>query len=308
MAGKKEAPIDVEVDGKTLHLTNQSKVLYPKTGFTKGQVVEYYRAIAPTLVPHLLDHPLTLKRYPNGVDESFFYEKQSPKHRPDWIETIPIQASQRVVEYTTVDDAAGLMWLANLASIEIHPLLAKAGDLEHPVRMTFDLDPGPPATVVECAQVALLLKEVMSHLGLECFPKTSGSKGMQIDLGLDASATFDETKEFAHALARVMEKQHPDLIVSRMEKAIRKGKIFIDWSQNHITKTTVSVYSMRAVSEQRVSTPVTWDEVAECAEGKPLSFETDDVLARVEKMGDLHRPVMDLLQRLPSAADLAGAV
>jgi bifunctional non-homologous end joining protein LigD len=294
---------EVDVDGRRLRLTNLEKVLYPKTGFTKGNVIDYYTRIAPVLLPHLRNRPLTLKRYPNGVEGHFFYEKQCPKHRPDWVQVQPIQGSQRVVEFCLANDKPTLVWVANLASLELHPLLSTSESLSTPTKLTFDLDPGPPASIVECSKVAMSLRALLGDLGLgECFAKTSGSKGMQVDVPLNTPTSFDATKIFAKTVARFMEKD--GLVVSKMEKAVRKNKVLVDWSQNDQSKTTVSVYSLRAKDEPTVSTPISWDEVEDCAGGKMLSFTTDEVLDRVERLGDLHEPVTRVTQNLPEPPSL----
>jgi bifunctional non-homologous end joining protein LigD len=295
-------PQTVEIEGRQLKLSNLDKVLWPETGFTKGQMIDYYVRVAPALLPHLRGRPLTLKRYPNGVAESFFYEKQCPSHRPEWVHVQPIPSERsKVINYCTADDLPTLVWVANLASIELHPLLARGDRVDQPTMIAFDLDPGPPADVVDCCRVGLWLREVLADLGLEAFPKTSGSKGLQVYVPLNRPYTYDDTKPFAHALARLLEKQHPEAVVERMDKGLRKGKVLIDWSQNHGTKTTVCVYSLRARPRPTVSTPVTWDEVAACAEAGDagvLSFEADAVLARVAAQGDLFAPVLELEQRL----------
>jgi len=294
----------VEVEGKRLNLSNLDKVLYPATGFTKGQVIDYYARIAPALLPHLAGRPVTMKRYPNGVDGEYFYEKNAPKHRPDWVKTAPIWSrhNRRHINYLIVGDLPTLTWLANLASLEIHPSLALASDIDCPTMMVFDLDPGAPANIVQCAQVGLWLRDIFEHWGLESFPKTSGSKGLQIYVPLNTPTTYDVTKPFAHALAQLLEHEHPELVVSDMKKEVRAGKIFVDWSQNDEHKTTVSVYSLRAREHPTVSTPVSWEEVERALRKKDASslvFEAAQVLERFEKMGDLHAPVLKLKQKLP---------
>jgi len=294
----------VEIDGRHLKLTNLDKVLYPAAGFTKGQVIDYYARLAPVLVPHLKGKPLTLKRYPNGVNEPPFFEKNATKHRPDWIKTAPIwsHGNQRDVNYILANDLPTLVWLANLAAIELHPSLSLATDIMCPRSIVFDLDPGPPANIIQCCQVAFWLRAIFEHFKLESFPKTSGSKGMQIYVPLNTTTSYDETKPFAHALARLLENEHRDLVVSDMKKAIRVNKIFVDWSQNDEHKTTVSVYSLRARERPTVSTPVTWDEVAQALKKKDanmLVFESHQVLDRVEKMGDLFAQLLTLKQKLP---------
>jgi len=299
----RSATVEVKVGGKTLKLSNLDKVLYPEVGFTKGQVIDYYTRIAPVLLPHLKDHPLTLKRYPNGVDDKFFYEKQSPSHRPDWVKTVPIPARGRTIDFTLANNLPTLVWLANLADLELHTSLSKATEITRPTTLAFDLDPGPPATIVECSQVALWLRGIFDELKLESFPKTSGSKGMQIYVPLNnPAASYDYTKPFAKALAELLEKQHPKHVVSTQKKELRPKKVLIDWSQNDEHKTTINVYSLRAKSRPTVSTPLAWDEVEKILDsGDPESavFDSDDVLARVEKHGDLFEPVIKLKQKLP---------
>ncbi|HET7722166.1 MAG TPA: non-homologous end-joining DNA ligase [Acidimicrobiales bacterium] len=297
--------VEVEVGGRQLKLSNFDKVLYPEAGFTKGQVIDYYTRIAPALLPHLHQRALTLKRYPNGVDGQFFYEKNCPKHRPPWVETLSVWSARNKadVNYCLIDELAGLVWVANLASLELHTSLSHARDISRPSMVVFDLDPGPPATVVECGRVALWLREVFDDLGLQAFPKTSGSKGLQVYVPLNTPVSYDETKPFAHAMARLLEQQHPKEVLSVMTKDLRTGKVFIDWSQNDDSKTTVCVYSLRARPRPTVSTPVTWAEVeAVVAGGNPddLVFEAPDVLARVEAHGDLFGPLCELEQKLPA--------
>src|SRR5205085_2753754 len=210
--------VAVEVEGRQLTLSNLDKVLYPEAGFTKGQVIDYYTRIAPVLVPHLQGRPVTLKRYPNGVDSQFFYEKNCPKHRPPWVATTPIYGGRKgeLMDYCVVDDLPTLVWMANLAALELHPSLSRAPEITRPTMMVFDLDPGPPAALLQCCQVALLLKDVLDGLGLRAFPKTSGSKGLQVYVPLNGDVTYDETKPFAHALARMLEAEHPKQVLSLM--------------------------------------------------------------------------------------------
>ena len=294
----------VEIGGRKLTLSNLDKVLYPAAGFTKGQVIDYYVRVAPALLPHLRDRPLTLKRYPGGVDQEFFYEKNAPMHRPDWVKVAPIwsEGNHRYVNYVLANDLPTLVWVANLASIELHPSLSLAKDINCPTMMVFDLDPGPPANIVQCCQVAFWLRDIFDHFGLQSFPKTSGSKGLQIYVPLNTPTSYDETKPFAHALARLLESEHPELVVSDMKKTLRVKKVLVDWSQNDEHKTTVSVYSLRAKERPTVSTPVTWEEVERCFNKKDpdlLVFEAKDVLARVEKSGDLFEPLLKIKQKLP---------
>ena len=302
----------VEIEGRHLSLTNLDKVLYPATGFTKGQVIDYYARIAPVLVPHLAGRPLTLKRYPEGVDHEYFFEKNATKFRPDWVKTAPIwsEGNHRNVNYILANDLATLVWVANLASIELHPSLSLARKIESPTIIAFDLDPGPPANVLQCCQVAFWLKDIFDHFGLQSFPKTSGSKGLQIYVPLNRPTSYEITKPFAHALARLLENEHRDLVVSDMKKELRKGKVFVDWSQNDEHKTTVSVYSLRAREHPTVSTPVKWEELERAFKKKDpslLVFEADQVLKRVENMGDLFASVQTLQQRLPKLPGIEDA-
>jgi len=307
--GARVTDSSIEIQGRTLKLSNLEKVLYPATGFTKKDVIDYYARIAPALLPHLHGRALTRKRYPNGVDGEPFFEKNAPMHKPDWVKTAPVWSrhNHRTVNYVLADDMATLIWLANLAALELHPSLALATDIECPTVMVFDLDPGPPANIVQCCQVATWLRDIFEHLGLQSFPKTSGSKGMQLYVPLNTATTFEKTKLFSHALAQLLEHEHPDMVVSDMKKSIRTGKVFVDWSQNDEHKTTISVYSLRAREHPTVSTPVTWDEVERTLRKKDaglLVFQSSKAIARFEKMGDLFEPVLELKQKLP---DMKGA-
>jgi bifunctional non-homologous end joining protein LigD len=289
--------VEVEVEGRRLSLSNLDKVMYPTVGFTKGQLIDYYSRIAPALLPHLRDRPLTLKRYPNGVEGQYFYEKRRPSHAPEWVRT----AKAFDIEYVICDDLPTLVWLANLADLELHPSLSRADDIMRPAVMAFDLDPGPPAGLAECCEVALILREALGHVGLECFAKTSGSKGIQVYVPLNVDdVDYDGgTKPLSKALARHLEGEHPKLIVSTQKKELRRGKVLIDWSQNDEHKTTVCVYSLRARERPTVSTPLDWSEL-EAGDPDALVFESDDVLARAEERGDLFAPVVELKQSLPA--------
>jgi bifunctional non-homologous end joining protein LigD len=294
----------IDIQGRNLKLSNLEKVLYPAAGFTKKDVIDYYVRIAPAILPHLAGRALTRKRYPDGVDGEPFFEKNAPMHKPDWVKTVPIWSgrNRRTVHYVLADDLATLVWLANLAALELHPSLALATDIECPTEMVFDLDPGPPANIVQCCQVGLWLREIFEHFGLQSFPKTSGSKGMQIYIPLNTPTTYDATKTFSHALAQLLEQEHPDLVLSEMSKKARAGKIFLDWSQNDEHKTTIAVYSLRAREQPAASTPVSWEEVERALKKKDASllvFEAKQVIARFEKMGDLFEPVLKLKQKLP---------
>jgi bifunctional non-homologous end joining protein LigD len=306
------SPTVVDIEGRRLSITNLEKVLYPAAGFTKGQVLDFYVRIAPALVPHLRGRPLTMKRYPGGVDQEYFFEKNAPQHRPEWVKTAPIWSgsNRRTIHFILADDLPTLVWIANLASIELHPSLARAVTIETPTMLVFDLDPGPPADIVQCAQVGLWVREIFEHFGLQSFPKTSGSKGLQVYVPLNLPTSYDETKPFAHAIARLLEEAHPELVVSDMKKAVRTRKVFVDWSQNDEHKTTIAVYSLRARERPTVSTPVTWEEAEQALKKKDaqkLVFEAKDVLERVEKMGDLFAPVLKLEQKLPQLGGVAAA-
>jgi bifunctional non-homologous end joining protein LigD len=299
----------VDIQGKHLKLTNLEKVLYPAAGFTKGQVIDYYARIAPVLVPHLHGRPLTLKRYPNGVDAQFFFEKNATQHRPDWVKTTPIwsEGNHRTVNYLLANDLPTMVWIANLAGIELHPSLSLAKQMERPTMMVFDLDPGPPADIVQCCQVGVWLRDIFEHFKLQSFPKTSGSKGLQIYVPLNTPTSYEVTKSFSRALARHLENEHRNLVVSDMKKQLRTGKILVDWSQNDEHKTTIGVYSLRAREQPTASTPVKWDEVEQCLkkkDAKLLVFKADEVLKRVDKMGDLFAPVLKFKQKLPKLPGL----
>ncbi len=292
-----------EVEGREITVSNLDKVLYPKAGFRKRDVIAFYADIAPVLLPHLEGRPLTLKRYPNGVDAAHFYEKQAPSHRPAWVHTARVPTGSKTIEFVVCDDLPTLVWLANLADLELHTSLARADDIERPTALAFDLDPGEPATIVECCRVGLLLEGMFRGLGLQSFPKTSGSKGLQVYVPLNTDVSYDVTKPFAKAVAELLEREEPGLVVSRQTKTLRRGKVLVDWSQNDEHKTTANVYSLRARERPTVSTPLTWDEVREGAEhGDPerLVFDADAVRARVAEQGDLFGPVVSLVQQLPA--------
>ena len=297
----------VEVDGRELKLTNLDKVLYPKAGFTKGEVVDYYAKVAPAMIPHLRARAVTLRRFPEGVDDldAAFFEKRCPKHRPKWVKTARVEAGPRAgkIDFCVCDSLPTLIWMAQLAAIELHPSLSLSRAPKRPTVLAFDLDPGPPADVVDCCRVGLRLREVLAQLDLECFAKTSGSKGMQLYVPLNTRTSYDQTRPFGQALAQLIAKQTPDEVLAKMgKKTDRSGKVLIDWYQNNQRKTTISVYSLRAREHPTCSTPITWDEVEEAAEsgdGSKLVFEAGDVLERVERHGDLFAPVLELEQELP---------
>jgi bifunctional non-homologous end joining protein LigD len=309
MAKRSESTI--EIQGKQLTLSNLDKVLYPKAGFTKGQVIDYYVRIAPVLLPHLKDRPLTLKRYPEGVEGMFFYEKSCPKYRPKWVQTAPVWSEGRndYIQFCLANDIPTLVWAANLADLELHTSLSLKKNILEPTMLVFDLDPGAPADIIQCCQVGVWVRELFEGLGLDSFAKTSGSKGLQIYIPLNTPTSYGETKPFAHAVARLLEDQHPDEVVSDMKKTLRVGKVLVDWSQNDDHKTTVCAYSLRAKEQPTVSTPVTWKEVEQCLKKKSpemLVFKSDDTLKRVEKLGDLFSDVLTMKQRLPKLNRLSG--
>ncbi|BBB92609.1 MAG TPA: non-homologous end-joining DNA ligase [Methylomusa anaerophila] len=299
----------IEVAGKKLKLANLNKVFYPLTGFTKGQMLDYYIRIAPVLLPHLANRPLTFKRYPNGVTGKFFYQKDCPVHRPEWVKTIPVwsEGNRKYINYCNAADLSTLIWAANLAVLELHTSLSLAPEIASPSLLVFDLDPGPPATIVDCAQVALWLKEMLAKQDLKSFPKTSGAKGLQVYVPLNTPLSYDHTKSYARLLANRLQEQYPQKVVANMKKKLRSGKVFIDWSQNDEHKTTVCVYSLRAGELATVSTPVTWEEVeAAWHENNPnsLVFEAQQVLDRVKSRGDLFGPLLGLKQNLPATNQL----
>ncbi|MDX6634424.1 MAG: bifunctional non-ous end joining protein LigD [Solirubrobacterales bacterium] len=297
----------IEVDGKELRLTNLDKVLYPKAEFTKGEMVDYYARVAPAIVPHLRGRAVTLRRFPEGVDDldAAFFEKRCPKHRPKWVKTTRVQAGPNAgkIDFCVCDSRPTLIWMAQLAAIELHPSLSLGRAPKRPTVLAFDLDPGPPADVVDCSRVALRLREVLTQLELECFVKTSGSKGMQLYVPLNTKTYYEETRPFAQALAQLIAKQTPDEVLAKMgKKTDRSGKVLIDWYQNNERKTTIAVYSLRARERPTVSTPVTWEEVeavAESGDGSDFVFEAGDVIERIEEHGDLFAPVLELEQKLP---------
>ena len=293
------------MDGRRLALTNLDKVLWPEAGFTKAAALDYYARIAETILPHLRDRPLTRVRFPDGVDAERFFEKRAPSHTPEWVRTAPIEmGSAGVLDFVVCDDRPTLVWLAQLAALELHPSLSLADDPDRPTVIAFDLDPGAPASIVECARVGLIVRGLFEDLGLESFAKTSGSKGLQVYVPLNGDVTYETTKPYARAIAQALERSEPELVVSKQKKELRKGKVLVDWSQNDRAKTTVAAYSLRCRPRPWVSTPLHWDEVESlAAEGDPeaVRFEVADVLARVEEHGDLFAPVLELRQELPES-------
>jgi bifunctional non-homologous end joining protein LigD len=300
-----ESTSELVVEGKRLNLSNLNKVFYPKINFTKHDIIDYYIKIAPYLLPHLKNRALTMKRFPEGVHQFFFYERRCPSYRPPWVNTVQVHSkTQGSLRYCTINNLPTLIWLVNLADLELHTSLAVAKNPDRPTMVVFDLDPGIPATLYECAEVALLIREKLSQLKLKSWIKTSGSKGLQLYIPLNTSITYDETKPFAHALAKEMQKENPKKIVSRMAKNLRKGKVLIDWSQNDFHKTTVCAYSLRAKETPTVSTPITWQELEKAYRQKKMErlvFAADDVLQRVQKMGDLMADVLTCKQKLPKS-------
>jgi bifunctional non-homologous end joining protein LigD len=301
---------EIQVQGRQLKLSNREKVLFPRTGFTKGDLVEYYAAVAPVVLPHLAGRPLTLKRYPDGVEGQYFYEKRCPPSRPHWVRTAPVWSEQAKapIDYCLVEDLPTLVWLANLADIELHTSLSRARDMDTPTTVVFDLDPGAPAALRECCRVALLIRELLAALDLQMLVKTSGSKGLQAYVPLNSEVSYEHTKPFAQAVAQLLEKRYPKLVVSRMAKSERTGKVLIDWSQNDPHKTTVCVYSVRARERPTVSMPLAWEEVERGARRRKefdLSLEPAALLARVQDRGDLFAGALTLVQKVPSELSAA---
>ncbi len=307
-----EQRVSVEVDGRRLSLSNLDKVLYPETGFTKGEVIDYYSRIAPTMLPHIAERPVTRKRWPNGVDQASFFEKNAPRGTPSWVRTVVLPSpgstmDRDTVEYVVAEDLAALVWLANLAVLEIHVpqwRVTAKGKAVNPDRLVLDLDPGAPANIIQCAQVALMLREQLTADGLVPYAKSSGNKGMQLMVALDAKRPAEDVHGYARELAERLERDHRSLVVSDMNKRLRRGKVLVDWSQNHPAKTTIAPYSLRGREQPTVSTPVTWDEVEQAARSKastrlPLRFDSDDVLGRVAEHGDLMAGLLDEAHSLP---------
>lgn len=294
--------VRTEIAGRSLKVTNLTKVLYPLVGFTKGQVIEYYAKIAPVMLPHISDRGVTFKRWPDGVTGDSFFNKRCPSHRPEWVGTC-LGPGDRAggIQYCQLSEIASLAWAGNLAALEIHGPMARCDDLDKPTMLVFDLDPGEPATITECCQVALLIRAVLDTVGLSAVAKTSGSKGMQLYVPLNTSHTHNHASDFALAVAQLLEKQQPKSVTATMAKKERRNKVFIDWSQNSRHKTTIAAYSLRGRDRPTVSTPISWDEVSDGADGEPLGFEAFDVVARVEELGDLFADAVDLEQELPTA-------
>lgn len=302
--------VAVQVDSRQLRLSNLDKVLYPDGGLTKSEVIDYYARVAPVLLPHLRERPLTFKRYPDGVDAESFFEKNAPSHAPEWVRTVRLSSpsstkGREAIDFAVLGDLPGLVWAANLATLELHVPMWRvdgAGKRQPPDTLVFDLDPGAPADIVTCCRVAFLISDVLEDDGLVGYPKTSGRKGMQLYVPLRPKRSWEATRAYARQVAQRLERAHPDLVVSRMAKQARGGKVFVDWSQNHQAKTTIAPYSLRAAAQPSVSTPVTWGEVEHCERaGDPgaLRFLTDDVLDRIERYGDLFADVLEPTRTLP---------
>jgi bifunctional non-homologous end joining protein LigD len=291
---------DVEIDGRRLRLSNLDKVLYPEAGFTKAQVVDYYARIGPVMVPHLADRPVTLVRWPDGVDSQSFFEKRCPSHAPDWMRKAPIAED---LTACVLDDIPSLVWAANMAALELHTPQARVPSPDRPDSMVFDLDPGPGTTVLDCCRVGLALRDLLGDLGLECVVKTSGSKGLHLAVPLHTNVTDDDTKGFARALGQILAKREPDRITVIMKRDVRHGKVFVDWSQNDRHKTTVCAYSLRGRARPTVSTPISWDEVTDALDRNDpdgLTFDAPEVVERVARLGDLYQANLELEQELPA--------
>lgn len=293
----------VIIENREVSLSNLDKVLYPAAGTTKADVIDYYARIAPAMLPHLKDRPVSLKRFPDGVDGESFFEKNCPSHRPRWVRTRAVpRGSGGQIDYCVLFDRPSLVWVANLAALELHTFLHRVGKLDRPTMVVFDLDPGAPASLRHCAKIALLLRELFDELGLECFVKSSGGKGLHMAIPLNTSITYDRTKAFARAVAEHMAAAHPRTVTSVMSKARRGGKVFIDWSQNHPTKTTACAYTLRAREAPSVSMPLSWDEVQGLSRRRKndrIDTSPASVLARVDRDGDLFAPVLHRKQDLP---------
>ena len=290
----------VDVDGRHLKVSNLDKVLYPLTGTTKADLIAYYAAIAPTMLPHLAGRGVTLVRHPNGVGEPGFFEKRCPSHRPDWLDTVDDPGDKRgAIAACALDEPAALVWTANLAALELHTHMSKGCDLDAPSMLVLDLDPGPGVDLSGCCEVALWLREILESVDLVRFAKTSASKGLQMYVPLNTPHDYAHTSSFALAMGQLLAKREPKRVLTEMTKAKRNNKVLVDWSQNSRHKTTITPYSTRARDRPTVSTPIDWDEVAAGADGEPLSFDIDDVRARVERLGDLFADTLTLKQHLP---------
>jgi bifunctional non-homologous end joining protein LigD len=300
------------LEGRRVKVSSLDKVLYPTTGFTKRDVLDYYSRIGPVMSEYLKGRIVTLKRYPDGVAGEVFFQKRCPAGRPSWVQTAKVWSETNHAElaYCVLDDVPSLVWAANLGALELHVSLARTSDYDRPTSLVFDLDPGPPATILECLQVAFWLRELCAQVGLQAFPKVSGSKGIHLHIPLNSPASYEQTKPFAHALAERLEESHPELVVANMRRELREGRVLIDWSQNEEHKTTVCVYSLRGKERPTVSMPVTWDELEEAhavQDTSSLVYSPDQALVRLEEVGDLYAPVRELHQDLPSLSRLQAA-
>lgn len=297
------ARVWVGIEDRKVALKNLDKVMYPTSGMTKAEVIDYYRQVAPFMLPHLEGRPVVMKRYPDGVAGDAFYEKECPAYRPDWMETVRLRGEEKPhTDYCVFGEMAALIWAANLASLELHTLLSRREDLDCPTALALDLDPGAPADIFDCIRVALPLRETLRTMGLESFPKLSGGKGLHFFVPLNTPVTFDDTRQFAETVARTFEARAPEMVTSRMFKSARRGKVLIDWSQNDYHRTTIAPYSLRGRECPTVSMPVTWEELEEALDREDrcaLVFECERALERVGKAGDAFRPVLELKQRLP---------
>jgi bifunctional non-homologous end joining protein LigD len=304
MATAKASSQAIEIDGRELKVSNLDKVLYPAAGFRKADVIDYYRRIAPAILPHLAGRPPTLVRAPDGPDGPRFFEKNCPRHHPDWVHTAPGNEATGGTKGCIIDDVPALVWLANLAALELHTHQWTLDDPAHSTAMVIDLDPGEPATIVDCCRVALDLRATLAQLDLECVVKTSGGKGLHLSVPvLGSDASDDGTKRFALALGQLLESRDPDRVLVDMTRAKRPGKVFVDWSQNDRHKTTVCAYSLRLRDRPTISTPLAWSEVEEALDANDpdtLAFEADAVLARVDEHGDLYADSLTLHQALPA--------
>ena len=302
MASAERVP--VEVDGRRLSVSNLDKVLYPLIGFTKAQVIDYYVRVAPAMLPHIEDRGITLRRWPDGVTGESFFEKRCPSHRPGWVGTCVGPGDRRGgIDYCRLDSVAAVAWTANLAALEIHAPMARCGEIGSPSMLVFDLDPGDPATIIECCRVALEIQAVLETVGLVSCAKTSGNKGLQLYVPLNSPHTHDHASDFALAVARMLEQKLPESVLSNMNRKRRVGKVFVDWSQNSRHKTTIAPYSLRGRDRPAVSTPLGWDEVADGADGEPLIFEAAEVLDRIAEFGDLFADTLTVKQQLPTGAE-----
>ena len=294
---------EVDVGGRRLQIAHLDRVVFPSTGTTKGEVLDYYVRIADAMLPHLRDRLLHMHRYPEGVEGPRFWQKGCPEHRPEWVPTAPVWSRDKgeAIEYCVVQELATLLWAVNIGSLELHTSLHRCDELRRPTAIAFDLDPGPGAGLLECADVALRVRALLGELGLRAWPKTSGGKGLQVYVPLDGAATYTETKPVARTVAEILEAQTPDRVVSRMARSLRAGKVLVDWSQNTEHKSTVCAYSVRAKERPTVSTPLRWAEVeaaVDRGDAGVLVFEMDAVLERVAEHGDLFAPVLTEAQPL----------